>query len=96
MPFVVNRTEEVQATIDNLEQTDQKRYRKVIKCLALLAENPRHSGLNTHRYSSLDEAFGERIWESYVENNTPSAWRIWWFYGAEGGQITVVDLGPHR
>lgn len=35
------------------------------------------------------------MWESYVENNTPSAWRIWWFDGPGDEVITVVDVGPH-
>jgi len=37
-----------------------------------------------------------------VENNTPSAWRIFWRYGPNEGEkgeiavITVVSIGPHR
>jgi hypothetical protein len=30
-----------------------------------------------------------------VENDAPSAWRIWWFYGPDRGEITVVNIGPH-
>ncbi len=67
----------------------------MIKALNLLSENPRHPGLNSHPFDSLDAVFGERIWESYVENNTPSAWRIWWYYGPEDGQIMVVHLAQH-
>jgi hypothetical protein len=51
--------------------------------------------LNSHRYRSLDSVFGETVWESYVENHAPSAWRIWWLYGPDDDMITVVDLGPH-
>ena len=35
------------------------------------------------------------VWESYVEQDTPAAWRVWWYYGPAKGEITVVDLGPH-
>ncbi len=35
------------------------------------------------------------LWESYVENKTPSAWRVWWIYGPADGQITIVTIGPH-
>jgi hypothetical protein len=33
--------------------------------------------------------------ESYIENRTPSAWRIWWYFGPKDGQLTVVMIGPH-
>ena len=35
------------------------------------------------------------VWESYVEQDTPAAWRVWWYYGPAKGEITVVDLAPH-
>jgi hypothetical protein len=85
----------VRATIADLERSDPKRLTKVKKCLVRLGDDPRYRGLATHRYQSLDDTFGEKIWESYVENRMPAAWRIWWFFGPEGNVITAVDLGPH-
>jgi hypothetical protein len=85
----------VQATIDLLAKRDKPRYKKVIKCLGFLEIDPAYPSLATHRYESLNKVFGQSIWESYVEAGTPSAWRIWWFYGPEDGTITVVDLGRH-
>jgi hypothetical protein len=40
---------------------------------------------------------GEDVWESYVENNTPLAWRIFWCYTPDGGIqiITIVAITPH-
>jgi hypothetical protein len=42
------------------------------------------------------------MWDSYVENRTPGAWRIWWMYGPDEirddqavAVITVLDIGPH-
>jgi hypothetical protein len=74
---------------------DKALAKKIAKCMVLLGENPRHPGLGSHRFESFDAIYGERIWESYIENNTPSAWRIWWFFGPEAGEITVVDIGAH-
>lgn len=75
--------------------SDRVRSKKTAKTLRLLAANPRHSGLNSHRYTSLDRHVGAAVWKSYVENRTPRAWRIWWYYGPEADQITVVRIGPH-
>ena len=52
-----------------------KRLKAVRKALGLLENNPRHPSLNTHKYSSLNGANGEEIFEAYAENNTPTAYR---------------------
>ncbi len=83
------------AELSKGRKADPAKARKVIKTLRILAENPHHPGLATHRYDAFDKTFGRTIWESYVENNTPSAWRIWWYFGPASEQITVVLIGPH-
>lgn len=75
--------------------SDPARAKKVLKTMRLLETDPSHPGLATHRYEMYDARFGEKIWESYVEHRTPSAWRIWWHYGPGNDEITIVDLGPH-
>lgn len=84
----------VEDTIERLRSRDLRRYRKVVKCLGQLALDPTYPGLSSHPYATIKGPLGETIWESYVENNTPSAWRAWWYYGS-GQRIVVVDLGPH-
>jgi hypothetical protein len=39
-------------------------FKQVVKCLDLLAENPRHPGLNTHAYSSLRHPYDpdDKVW----------------------------------
>jgi hypothetical protein len=95
MEHEVRRTEQVEELIAQLARTNQKRHRKVIKALGLLEHDPAYPSLQTHRFESLDSVFGEAIWESYVENNTPGAWRMWWFYGPGQRQITVVLIAAH-
>lgn len=53
-----------------------KRLKAVRKALGYLETNPRHSGLNTHKYFSLEGPSGEEIFEAYAKNNTPAAYRI--------------------
>ena len=70
-------------------------YKRLGKALGLLANNPRHPGLHSHEIDALTERYGIKVWESYLENNTPGAGRIFWAYGPEQGDITIVGLEPH-
>ena len=72
-----------------------KKFKKVRRTIGRIQSNPRHPGLNSHKYSSLSGANGEEVWDSYVENNTPSAWRVFWHYGPGSGIITIVSITPH-
>jgi hypothetical protein len=36
---------------------------------------------------------GEDVWESYAENKTPAAFRVFWCYGA--GVITILAIIAH-
>ncbi len=92
MAFALLLTEEAQQTLDALEG---KRRRRVESCMAKLNQNPRHPGLSSHRYEQFDRVYGQPVWESYVENANPSAWRVWWAYGPSQGEITVLMIGPH-
>ncbi len=70
--------------------------KKVTKTLRLLRDiGPGHPGLNSHKYHSLTGPRGEEVWESYVENNTTGAWRLWWVYGPGADTLTIVTVGPH-
>ena len=70
-------------------------YKKVGKAMKLLSSNPRHPGLESHEISSLSQRYGMKVWQSYLENNTPAAGRIFWVYGPERGDITIIGLEPH-
>ncbi len=72
-----------------------KRLKSVRKALGLLERSPRHPGLQTHKYESLKEPAGEEVFEAYAENRTPAAYHIFWFYGPEKGEITIVAITPH-
>jgi hypothetical protein len=60
-----------------------------------LAHDPKFKGLNSHKYESMNERYGKEIWESYIQNNTPGAWRLFWFYGPDRDEITLVMATPH-
>lgn len=97
-PFQLLYTREAEKVIDDLAAGKQyaTKLKKVRKALRLLQQaGPCHRGLHSHDYQSVPGPGGEPLWESYVENKTPSAWRIWWIYGPGDGEITVITIGPH-
>lgn len=97
MPFRLFFTPEASGVLDSLaaDPAYAAKFRKVRKTLAFIEANPRHPGLSSHAYESLAGPNGETVWESYVENRTPGAWRIWWWYGPGKQQITILTIGPH-
>lgn len=69
--------------------------KKLGKTMALIAQNPRHPGLETHEITQLTARFGRKVWQSYLGNHTPGARRIYWCYGPEKGDITILGFEPH-
>lgn len=90
-------TKQASDDLDKLESTLAlaKRLKAVQKALGYLQTNPRHPSLNTHKYSTLIGPNNEEIFEAYAENNTPAAYRIFWYYGPAKKQITIVAITPH-
>ena len=72
-----------------------KLHKKIGKALVLLAKDPRYPGLNSHEISSLTARYGQKVWESYLENKTPAAGRLFWTYGPGKRDITIVAIEPH-
>ncbi len=97
MTFELLFTDQAGADLDSLEADAglAKRLKAVRKALGLLETNPRHPELNTHKFSSLKGPHGEEVFEAYAENKTPAAWRIFWYYGPEKKQITILAITPH-
>jgi len=76
---------------------DPRRRGKVQQTLGLLQTNPRHPGLASHQYENFPGNPKAKVWESYVENATPGAWRIFWMYGPDregppGKRIPVITI----
>lgn len=71
------------------------KFKKFKKAVKLLREvGPSHPGLRTHKMSVWCGPNGEPVWNSYVENATPSAWRMYWIYDGPD-RIHVLSVGPH-
>lgn len=97
MIFELIFTEKADSQLDALESFKDKKVvlKAVRKTLGLMEADLRHPSLQTHEYSDLEGANGEKVFESYAQNRTPGAYRIFWHYGPLKGQITVVAIVPH-
>jgi hypothetical protein len=76
---------------------DEGLFKQVEKCVRLLRTDPRHPGLRTHEYSSIENPFdsGQKVFEAYAQNQTPGAYRVFWCYGPGDREITIIAITPH-
>jgi len=72
-------------------------FKQVEKCVRLLLENPRHPGLQTHEFHSIEHPYDKegKVFEAFVQNRTPGAYRLFWCYGPEKSDITIIAITPH-
>lgn len=80
---------------DTLDSDERELFRKLKKAFRHLARDPYHPGLESHEITDLTNRYGQKVFQSYLENKTPSAGRMFWVYGPERGQITVIGIEPH-
>jgi hypothetical protein len=72
-------------------------FKQVLKCINNLIENPRYPALRTHEFHSLRHPWQKdgKVFEAYVQNNTPGAYRVFWCYGPGKSEITFIAITPH-
>lgn len=97
MRFDLNLTPTAKEALRQLkgDSSLSKRYKAVSKVLKYLQENPEHPSLQTHPYYSIKGPRGEKIFEAYAEQNTPAAYRIFFYYGPQKGEITIFAVTSH-
>lgn len=83
------------ATAGKIGKDEATLLKKWGKAMNLLSGNPKHPGLNSHEIDPLTRRFGIKVFQSYLENQTPGAGRMYWVYGPGKGEITVIGLEPH-
>ncbi len=70
-------------------------YNKWGKAMRLLSQDPSYPSLHTHDIEPLTKRYGVKVWQSYLENNTSRAMRMYWIYGPDRQDITIIGLEPH-
>ena len=97
MNYSLGFTVAADAQLKNLKRAAhlEKRFKAVSKALAFLTQNPRHPGLQTHEFTALKGPTGEKVFEAYAEQNTPGAYRIFFYYGKTKGELVITAITPH-
>ena len=97
--FAVVFAQRAQQELERLERSPQysSLVKQLKKTLGLLQTNPRHPSLQTHVFHSLEHPYHpkEKVFEAYVQQHTPAAYRLFWCYGPRKGQITILAITPH-
>lgn len=71
------------------------RFKKATRAIRMMREaGPAYPSFCTHQMRYLKGPGGVTIWNSYVENKTPQAWRMYWVR-CEDGSIQIISIGPH-
>ena len=95
--FKIRFTEEAAKQLLDLKRSKSKlrQFKAVGKIIGYMQVNLRHPSLNTHKFDQLKSPFGGAVFESYAQNKTPGAYRIFWVHGPEKGEITILAIIPH-
>ena len=72
------------ARAGTLGSDEKALFKQWRKALVHLAQNPRHSGLRTHGIDPLSERFGQKVFQSNL-NQGDTADRFYWVYGPGRG-----------
>jgi len=90
-------TPQADEDLQEIENDPSKRdvLKAVRKTLGFMETNLRHPSLNTNEFISLKEPNGKKVLEAYVQQKTPAAYRIFWYYGPGRKQITIVAITLH-
>ncbi len=96
--------DEAEAALYAIENDPSKHgmLMQVRKALGFLETNLQHPSLQTHKFQSLVGPNGEEVFEAYVQNRTPGAYRIFFCYGPDelrGGKripvLTIITITEH-
>lgn len=97
MDFKLVFNDHAKNQFQELEKSKDKHgaFKADCKALAFMETDLHHPSLHTHEYHGIEGPNGEKIFESYAQNHTPGAFRVFWYYGPTKNEITVVSIVPH-
>jgi len=96
MQFKLQFSEEAKLRLVELEQDKSKKglLKQLRKVLGFMETNLKHPSLNSHKFSGIPCKLGE-VFETYAQNNTPGAYRVFWAYGPGKRELYILDITPH-
>ena len=83
------------ANSNDLSEQERNLYQKWGRALRHLSLDPKYPGLNSHEIPQLTKRVGKKVWQSYLENRKSGAMRMYWVYGPQKQEITIIGLASH-
>lgn len=95
-PYALVMEEEALEVLRRLKKSDTRRHKRIQTVLRRLEEvGPTYPSLRTKKYVQESIPGQPDTYQSNIENNTPSAWRMFWHWGDAPNTIVVHGIGPH-
>lgn len=96
MLFKLRFSEEAYLKLKELELDKSKKglLKQIRKVLGFMETDLKHPSLNTHKFSGLWCNLGD-VFETYAQNKTPGAYRVFWAYGPGKGELYIIAITPH-
>ena len=83
------------ANSNDLSEQERNLYQKWGQAMRHLSLDPMYPGLNSHEIPQLTKRVGKKVWQSYLENRKSGAMRMYWVYGPQKQEITIIGLASH-
>ncbi|MES2345775.1 MAG: hypothetical protein V4494_07560 [Chlamydiota bacterium] len=96
MQFKLRFSEKATLKLQELELDKSKKglVKQIRKVLGFMEVNLKHPSLYTHKFPGLSCKLGD-VFETYAQNNTPGAYRIFWAYGPNKNELYILDMALH-
>jgi hypothetical protein len=96
MQFKLKFSEEAKLKIHELKSDKSKKglLKQLNKVLGFMETNLRHPSLNTHKFTEISCKLGD-VFETYAQNNTLGAYRVFWVYGPGKKELYILEITPH-
>ena len=99
MRLSISYTDQAKEQLKELknDQANKAAHKAVSKILKYMAADLRHPSLGTHKYDDYENPIDKAkpVFEAYAQNNTPGAYRVFWVYGPDKQQLTILAITPH-
>ena len=79
---------------NNLNVDEEELFKRLVKSIKFMSVDPKHPSLQTHEIEELSKKYKMKIWQSYLDQGK-SARRIFWAYGPNRKEITILGIEPH-
>lgn len=92
-------TDQAKSQLESLKADPASKaiHKQVSKVLKFTMADLRHPSLKTHKFDGYPSPFDDNkpVFEAYAQNKVPGAYRIFWCYGPNSGEITILAITPH-